>query len=279
MFTYKTTEFATHSEALEALRSELQLFPLSETIVHKVFGTGQLKAIEAPSNAPTLYLTIDFGGSAKRVAYNICMASNLLTGPEAYIESLTEYQIAVQELYGALEAIKKAEAAEARQKRQLEREAQKQAEADKKRQEAMEAKLKKLAPVALSRDPVTYYEIIGWLAKNISTISASLNSDYEAWFVKNFGNVKHGVIDSKAKTKNGDPMKYSISFKASLKTEAPASISRLEGVKKRSIDSVEYIWDLVQNHGFKFGKQDPDNIRKYVPAEYMAEFEAGFASA
>jgi hypothetical protein len=207
------------------------------------------------------------------------MASKMLSGPEAYMESLAEYQNAIQELYGALEAVQKAEAAEARQKQQLELEAKKQAEADKKRHEAVEAKLKKLAPVALDRDPATYYEILGWLAKNIGTISASLNSDYESWFIKNFGDVKHGIIDSKAKTKNGDPMKYSISFKASLKTEAPASISRLNGVKKRSIDSVEYIWDLVQNHGFKFGKQDPDNIRKYIPAEYMAEFEAGFACA
>lgn len=279
MFTYKTTEFTTHSEALEALRSDISLFTFPDSIVHKVFGAGKLKAIEVPPSAPTLYLTIDFNGSVKRLACNVCMASNMLSGPEAYMESLTEYQNSVQELYGALEAIRKAEAAEARQKQQLELEAKKQAEADKKRHEAMEAKLKKLAPVALSRDPVTYYEIIGWLAKNIGTISASLNSDYESWFVKNFGNVKHGIIDSKAKTKNGDPMKYSISFKASLKTEAPASISRLNGVKKRSIDSVEYIWDLVQNYGFKFGKQDPDNIRKYIPAEYMAEFEAGFACA
>jgi DNA gyrase subunit B len=72
--------------------------------------------------------------------------------------------------------------------------------------------------------------------------------------------------------------KYSISFKASFKNDIPAVLQSKAGVKKKVIDSVSFIWDLIENHGFRFGKsQDIEAIKKTVPATYLSEFETGIA--
>jgi hypothetical protein len=274
-FEYKANEFETHSEVLTAIRDDLKTIELPISIHHKAFGDGTIVNITAPDKGSSLYVAIDFATINKVFALDILISRQMLVCDEALIECLTAYQNAFRAIYETAELIAKEERRLERERQaQLREEAKQQAEYKQKMQ-AINNKIQKLKPMSICSEPRTKYEIIGWLARNIGTISASINSDYEQWFVKNFGNAPHGVIDSKAKTKNGDPMKYSISFKASLKTEAPETLIRLDGIKSRSIDSVEYIWDLIENYGFQFGKQDISNIRNYIPAEYITEFENG----
>lgn len=126
-----------------------------------------------------------------------------------------------------------------------------------------------------------FYYSLGWLAKHSGTVKAVVPDICEAEFVGYFGS---DVPFTKTEYKVGPGgwiSQWGKSFTASLvkvKT-IPAYLEQYLNPKRNQITNSEYIKDLVDNYGFKFGKdQNLEAIRSSVPAEYRPHFEAGYAA-
>ena len=166
-------------------------------------------------------------------------------------------------------------------------EAAKQAERDKKKLEKLKNHRAELirqldgihTPIHTESD---FYVSLGYIAKHIGTISATIPTWAESWFVKKFGTAEKKVVDETRKTVNGYSMKFAPSFSLSLKKakNVPADIQALADTSKKSftIHNTELVFDLVDNYGFKFGKeQDIEDIKKKIPNNYLANFDMGYA--
>jgi hypothetical protein len=267
------TENHSWSEFLDELNTEISKLSFPFKVKHKFLGDCDLTAITATDTS--IFGSFKTTTEIKRYDLNFLCEKNYLTftSPDDCILILGVIDSFFQSIATRDDELRELRR-QAEEKRLQEAEEKKKAAAEEKRRQNIAAKIKAMKPESLTTD----YELLGWLAKNVSTISAVVPSDLDPWFVKNFGSVAHTVVESDAKTSNGNPMKYSISFKASFKNDIPAVLQSKAGVKKKVIDSVSFIWDLIENHGFRFGKsQDIEAIKKTVPATYLSEFETGIA--
>lgn len=128
-----------------------------------------------------------------------------------------------------------------------------------------------------------FYYALGWLAKNVGTISVSLPDYLLPYFENHFGTeAKPTVIDSNKRTVNGHPMQWTFSMKASLRKNSlltiPAFLKQYLSSTGNSLTYTEFIWDIVENYGFKFGKtQDLEKIRESIPVHCLEYFEKGYA--
>ena len=77
------------------------------------------------------------------------------------------------------------------------------------------------------------------------------------------------------------PLHQSWSFKVTLKKaeNIPAILSTYLNPTGKAIASTAFVWDLVDDYGFQFGKkQDVEKIKQTVPAQYVSMFEAGMTA-
>jgi len=145
------------------------------------------------------------------------------------------------------------------------------------------AKLNKIKPEnskKLFGSPHSFYEALGWMAKHVKNIKPTMPDYMEPWFIANFGDVKERyVVDSQKKTSGGFAYQWSLGFKMTFDEEVSGPlVQKATSKNKKAIDSVAFIWDLIENHGFKFGKvQDLDKIIDEVPVECLNEFKRGYA--
>lgn len=127
-----------------------------------------------------------------------------------------------------------------------------------------------------------FYYALGWLTKHVGTMTATIPDYLESAFQKYFGaDAIHTLIDAKKKTSGGYAMQWSWSFKATLKKakNIPSILSSYLNSTGKSIANTAFIWDLVDDYGFQFGKkQDVEKIKNTVPAQYMSMFEAGLTA-
>ena len=134
-------------------------------------------------------------------------------------------------------------------------------------------------PKTINVSSELYYSI-GWLAKHIGTLSAAMPDYLEAAFQRHFGTeAPHRAVDSSKRTVNGFPTQWALAFKASLPkvTEIPATLTKYLNTTGTAIANTSFLWELIDNHGFKFGrKQDIDHIRSMVPSVHIEAFEEGF---
>jgi hypothetical protein len=77
-------------------------------------------------------------------------------------------------------------------------------------------------------------------------------------------------------------MQWAISMTANIKKKSldkiPAFLTEHLSKSGNAIADTAFIWDLVSNYGFKFGKtQDIDQIRATIPTNYITAFEEGYA--
>jgi hypothetical protein len=75
-------------------------------------------------------------------------------------------------------------------------------------------------------------------------------------------------------------MQWTFGFKATLRkiTTIPAILSKYIGANGKEIANTAFLWDLVTDYGFKFGKkQDVTQIKSIIPNEYLPSFEAGLS--
>lgn len=168
-------------------------------------------------------------------------------------------------------------------------EAKKQAEADKKAESAynrtkdrmikeFERQTNKTREAA---DTEAFYYALGWLTKHVGSIYARLPDYLSESFKRHFGNdVTFHAVDSKKRTVNGNSTQWTFGFTATLHNSEsiPATLSEHLSSAGNKIADTSFIWDLVENYGFQFGKkQDIEKIRACVPFGYLASFEAGLA--
>jgi hypothetical protein len=128
-----------------------------------------------------------------------------------------------------------------------------------------------------------FYYSLGWLAKNAGAISAAMPDYLLPYFENQFGTeYAPTVVDSKKRTVNGNPMQWALSMKVALPKKAQASVPAVFfdylNPNKTALTSTSFVWDLVANYGFQFGKtQDVDKIRDSISTEYLEPFEKGYA--
>lgn len=143
-------------------------------------------------------------------------------------------------------------------------------------------KLKLLKPEntrKLFNSPVSHYEAIGWMVKHCTSVRAAMPDWMEQQFISMFGDVDRYVVDSKKKTSGGFDYQWGLGLKITFDKEVSGVLEqRATSKNKKVIDNVAFIWDLVENYGFKFGKkQDIDKIIDEVPGQYLEDFKKGYA--
>ena len=196
-----------------------------------------------------------------------------------------EAYIAMQQLQSELHMKQIEEAKQAKlEAKKAEAEAEKTAKAQKAFEQHKEKALKdfnELAAKTREKSSVNgFYYALGWLAQHIGVVSASIPDYLEASFVKHFGTeAKRNVVDSSKKTISGYAMQWSYSFSATLKKPEliPSELEQYLDQNRKKVTNTQFIWELVDTYGFKFSKsQDIDTIKATIPADYIADFEAGF---
>ena len=251
---------------------------------HKMYGSGKITKIRCSEYLarPELFLTFESEVKSATLAYTI--AVKFLEFDETDTQTLKDLMSEYTENWLAVEAEHKA-------KVEAEQEAKKQAIAAKKAEEKYErAKVKAIADfeaLAGATRPAAavdeFYYSLGWLAKHVGVITAKLPDYLGGAFEKHFGvEAPKTLIDGRAKTIGGYAKQWSWEFVASVKklkdTTVPAYLQTVTSEISKGIHNTSFVWDLVDNYGFQFGKtQDLDKIRSHVPFEYLASFEAGLA--
>ena len=201
-----------------------------------------------------------------------------------YVEAYSDIEKAEQELL-------QLEAKLAAEMRATKIKAEKEAEKARKAEASYEAKKKKaLADFDSMSEKVkaeasvdsNFYYTLGWLANHIGTITAILPDYLGSAFEKYFGSeTPKTLVDSKAKTSGGFAKQWSWEFKGTLKklsdTVVPTYITEITSDYTKGIHNTSFIWNLVENYGFQFGKaQNVDKIVEHIPHEYLTSFYEGF---
>ena len=128
-----------------------------------------------------------------------------------------------------------------------------------------------------------FYYSLGWIANNCGAFACSLPDYLLPYFQSQFGSTyEPHAVDSRKRTVNGYAMQWTISMTASIKKKSldkiPAFLTQYLSKTGTSIANTSFIWDIVTNYGFQFGKtQDVEKIRSHVPSQYLSFFEAGIA--
>ncbi len=284
--TYKTTDYETSEALREAINTELESLAYPYTVKHKTYGEGQLVFVKVPLNGPAIYATVDFATGTKTLSLDMVFANNLLEMPEILMDTLLE----AQTIYKADFIERENEQRRAdRLAYEQAKEAEKKAKADKEAEEKFErTKAKavrdfdKLVDTVVPKSTADeFYYSLGWLAKHVGSVSAKLPDYLADSFKKHFGSdVVFNAVDSKKRTVNGHAMQWTFGFVATLKKpeNMPALLAEHLSSTGKHIADTSFIWNLVDNYGFQFGKtQDLDKIRSHVPSDKLSFFEAGLA--
>lgn len=139
------------------------------------------------------------------------------------------------------------------------------------------------ASTTLSENDKFYYAL-GWLVNHIGTLTAILPDYLGPAFEKHFGtDAPKTLVDGRAKTSGGYAKQWSWEFKCTIKklkeTVVPTVIQNVTTDFSKGIHNTAFLWDLVENYGFQFGKkQDIGKIKDTIPAQFTTSFEAGLTA-
>lgn len=288
MTTYKTTTYETAEDLRNAINSDLAALAYPFTVKHRTYGEGQLTFVKAPLTGGSLYATVDFAAGTKTLALDVLLTNNLLQMPDILMDSLVEAQSVFKADFIEREQAQRLADRQARDEAEA---AKKKAAEDKKAEEKYEATkakaIKDFEVLAAADRPTEvtneFYYSLGWLAKHVGVITAKLPDYLGSSFEKHFGTeAPKTLVDGRAKTIGGHAKQWSWEFVASIKklkdTTVPAYLQGITTDFSKGIHNTSFVWDLVDNYGFQFGKkQDVDKIRSHVPASCLTSFEAGLA--
>lgn len=268
----------------------------SETAVeivgcHKMYGKGKVTKIRFGENQgkPELFLSFESTAKSTVLAYSIVTKMNLLSFDETDTETLQNLFDEYVNNWTEFDNNRRAEQIAKREADAQAREEAKKAKADEKKAAAFERRkekeIKDFEELTQKSRPLSaaseFYHSLGWLAKHSGSVHAVMPDYLETSFKKHFGDASCRVVDSKKKTVNGNSMQWTFGFTISLRKPetAPAFLQSSLNYNGKLIADTPFIWDLVDNYGFKFGKtQDLEAIRSCVPSEYITDFECGFAA-
>ena len=260
-----------------------------------VLDTGSITEV-TNKNFNNLFITVTFdSGIVKKYNAKVAFtqAKTLSFVDETDTQLFNEYVEAYSEIEKVEQELLQLEAKLAAEQRAAKIKAEKEAVKARKAEASYEAKKKKaLADFDSMSEKVKaeasvdsdFYYTLGWLANHIGTITAILPDYLGPAFEKYFGfETPKTLVDSKAKTSGGFAKQWSWEFKCTLKklsdTVVPTYITEITSDYTKGIHNTSFIWNLVENYGFQFGKtQNVDEISNHIPAEYLTSFNEGFNS-
>jgi hypothetical protein len=260
-------------------------YVLGQEIHSTLNGTGIVVGTSGDT-LDTLIITVDFATHEKQFSLMTLMQGNKFVKFADILEIGTAWDEAIAvhtELTKSLSALE----ATARQlaKEAAKKEAKlKSAEASFERQKTKMIKDFEAMTnqTAAKSDVDEFYYTIGWLANHIGTMRAFMPDYLEQAFVNQFGNeALRSVVDSTKRTVNGFPMQWALSFKASLPkaSDIPALLIPYLSSTGKDLANTQFIWDLVDNYGFKFSKeQDKNAIEGSIPTEFLPSYYAGLTT-
>ena len=252
------------------------------------YGTGKVVGYEG-ANLNDLAVVIEFAEVTKKYSVQFICTSTVKFVRFADISEIGDVWDAAMAVHIILNA----------KRRELDRLAQQQAaEAEKKAKEAKKAeeryqsaKAKALkdfealtATVTPKSEADEFYYSLGWLAKHVGAMTAVLPDYLGTAFEKHFGaETPKTLVDGRAKTSGGYAKQWSWEFRCTIKklkeTTVPAYIQDVTTDFSKGIHNTAFLWDLVENYGFQFGKkQDIEKIKATVPDTHISFFEAGLAA-
>lgn len=250
---------------------------------------GQISIIDikpsvSDSNADII-LTVELvDKTIKSYAFNVLCQREFLSLAEADLQLLNSYLNVIQNVQVELCAIL---TEQAKLKAEAEKKAEEERKAEEKYQKLKEKTIQDFDNLAKQERTKCatgeFYYNLGWLAKNVGTISVALPDYLLSAFERHFGtDFAPTVVDSRKKTINGNPMQWAMSMKASIAKKAqetiPALLCDYLNPAHTALTTTSFIWDLIDNYGFSFGKtQDTEKIKSNIPNTYLEQFEAGYS--
>lgn len=288
MKNYDVSNYQNWADLSADLTTELnELINSSISVVHKKYGECKVSGFVVSMNENTFNILADFAfaDEIKKLALNILLKNGLVQIDDYdsfevlknFISSLTDLQAEVKTIYRE-RAFAKFEAN--RQAKELAKQEAKYQAAKEKAIQDFEVMARQDRGICASGE---FYYNLGWLAKNVGTISAALPDYLLKYFENHFGTeAKPTVVDSKKRTVSGHPMQWALSMKASLHKKSvdtiPPFAKQYLNSAGNALTNTEFIWDLVENYGFRFGKsQDLNQIKSSIRPEYIKYFENGYA--
>lgn len=280
---YSDYETLTNDIAVD-LNENLKL-PISA--VHKIAGPCSIIEV-SPSisdiNADLILTTELQDKTIKKYSFKVLTQKEYLSLSESNIQLLTNYLNTIKDIQIELCAIL---TEQARLEREAEKKAVEERKAEEKYQKLKEKTIQDFDNLAKQERTKCatgeFYYCLGWLTKNVGTISVALPDYLLSAFERHFGtDFTPTVVDSRKKTINGNPMQWALSMKASIIKKAqetiPALLNDYLNPAHTALTTTSFIWDLVDNYGFSFGKkQDIEKIKANIPTTYLSQFEAGYA--
>lgn len=256
--------------------------------VHKNLGSCEISGITISVNESNLIFLADFAfenGQTKKLAINILLANKLIVIAEPANTIIAEFIEACLELQKEVHEVQHDRTSA---KHEADRQAKEEAKQEAKYQAAKEKAIQEFEVMTRKEKTVMgsgeFYYNLGWLAKNVGTISAALPDYLLKYFENHFGTeAKPTVVDSRKRTVNGYPIQWALSMKASVPKKVvdniPAFLKQYLNPTGNALTNTTFIWDIVENYGFQFGrKQDVEKIREAIPAHCLEQFEKGFAA-
>lgn len=287
----KTTEYTemtkdTYLDIEARLANQLKNYIVGSKVNCITYGDGTVIDM-SEAVFEDIIITITFATETKRYGlFHIMTASNPFIKFNEITE-IAEFWNSAYEAHKVITATYKECLEIAKQK---EREALIKAEADKKAEEKYQRQKEhalKSFETLVSKDFISssdnnFYYALGWLAKHANSITAALPDYLADAFAKYFGaETPCRVVDSKHRGPAGWQSQWSWSFKISLKKTdiVPEILHKHLNPKQTAISDTTFVWDLIDNYGFQFGKeQDLDKIVKTIPAKYIESFNAGLTA-
>lgn len=273
----------TYSKAEAELTQCIGDLVIGAEVNHQKYGIGKITDYRKAGTLECLVIDIEFANEIKQ--FSLAPILNRITNNTEIVDIWNAARLVHNELtdtYNQLET--------ARLTAQLE--AEKKAEEEKKALEKYEARKEKALKEfdELSKQDKSkcatgeFYYALGWLAKNVGSIKAALPDYLLNSFERYFGTeCDPYVVDSKKRTTGGFAFQWSIGMKASIPKKAqdsvPAVFFDYMNKERTAITKTSFVWDLVDNYGFSFGKtQDLDKIRDNIPTHCIVAFENGLAA-
>lgn len=288
MKTYDVSTYNNWNDLSADMTAELnELITLPIAIEHATYGDGDITALTVSISDSAFHIlsVIDFGTQIKTLALDVIINRNLVEILEPTKSILKDYIIAGIALQGE---VKKTHSARVTAQFEADRQAKELAKQEAKYKATMEKAIREFETMAKQERPVSatgeFYYSLGWIAKNVGTISAALPDYLLPYFESQFGTgYTPTVVDSKKRTVNGNAMQWTLSMRASISKKAvptiPAFLQQYLNPTGTALTNTSFIWDLVDKYGFQFGKtQDVNKIRDSLNPEYVEYFDKGYAA-
>ena len=255
---------------------------------HSKFGDCTFTNLVVSVNDSATYILADFAFATenKKLAVNVLLDRNLLQiADDVVLENLKQFSKQLADIQSEIRGLTYKRFVE---KREAERAAAEKAKQEAKYQATVDKAIQEFETLARQERTVCstgeFYYNLGWLAKNIGTVSAAMPDYLLKYFERHFGtNANPKVVDSKKRTVGGHPMQWALSMQASISKKVvntiPAFLKQYLNPAQTALTNTSFIWDLVDNYGFQFGKtQDITEIKKSIPDNLIEYFEKGYAA-